>query len=444
MGVKTISRIVILALLVDLLVGCSPSAPLETSTLPDWTPYRTPVSQAAFRWAGNYGGDGHDQFDSVAPTPDGGAVAVGRSGFHKSKKVDFPASPDKEDAIIARFSPHGTLEWSKVLSGSCPAKFIAVSVTPSGDIIAIVHTTKLDGFFLPASAGRAGEVDVIVKLDSAGAVIWMRSYEQMSFKSVSLAPDDSIVVTGVKFSNTTTENLALVAKLSTEGDIIWSQTYNADYRDRFVSAVVTRDGDVVAAGYVEHVGQSDDFRDALAVCFDATGSPKWVKTFGGSRWDEFTGVVASPEGNIVFAGYANSTDGDFVAISENGTAVLVKLSPDGTVLWANMYAGEGYTKFLGVAVADNGNIVAAGCTFPTDKDTPQHAMIAQIDPVGNLVAVGILDGSGNRFNSVTIAAGGDIVAVGLTWSNTGQLVVKKGKWYDAMIAAFPQLGITRR
>ena len=70
-------------------------------------------------------------------------------------------------------------------------------------------------------------------------------------------------------------------------------------------------GGVVGVGFVVESGKIEMHNwDGLIIKLDAGGAELWRRTIGGSRRDEFTGVVAASDGSMFVAGYTGSQGQD--------------------------------------------------------------------------------------------------------------------------------------
>ena len=128
------------------------------------------------------------------------------------------------------------------------------------------------------------------------------------------------------------------------GDILWQTTFggsNADYiydiafvgSDIYVvGATKSNDGDITS-GHGNY--------DYLVAKLDTNGNLIWVKTFGGSDIDKATSVIIVSS-TIKVLGYSKSTDGDIAAGSNHGgyDIWLLNLDTDGNILSQHTYGGS--------------------------------------------------------------------------------------------------------
>jgi len=226
------------------------------------------------------GGLNYDQFYSVAIAPDGGLIAAGTTF---SKDGDFPSSHGGDDALLARFTPDGTLQWAKTMGGTDDDGFFSVAVAPDGSLIAAGGTASRDGDF-PASHGI----------------------------------DD-----------------ALLAWFAPDGTLQWAKTMGGTDFDHFNSVAIAPDGSLIAAGGTASMDgdfpASHGSNDGLLARFTPDGTLQWAKTMGGTDYDGFASVAVAPDASLIAAGTAASMDGDFPASHGDLDGLLANFDPDGTL-----------------------------------------------------------------------------------------------------------------
>jgi len=162
---------------------------------------------------------------------------------------------------------------------------------------------------------------------------------------------------------------------------------------------------------------------------------------GGTETDKFLGVAVAADGGIVAVGGASSTDGDFPPGNGRDDALIANYSPDGTKQWAKTTGGSDVDVFRDVAVASDGSIIAVGYTASADGGFPpshgqRDALIVKYDPDGTQAWAKTTGGSGpDSFWGVAVAGDGSIIAVGDTESTDGDFPPSQGK-SDALIVKY--------
>ncbi len=154
-------------------------------------------------WKKNFGGAQTDLFKSVTPSADGGAVAVGSSNSGSFNTGDWSGVSPKGgmDAIIVKYNPSGELVWKKSFGGNFDDAF--QSVTPSADGGAVAVGSSNSGSFNTgdwSGIPSKGDTDaIIVKYNPSGELVWKKSFGgngRDEFHAVTALSNDDIVSAG--------------------------------------------------------------------------------------------------------------------------------------------------------------------------------------------------------------------------------------------------------
>ncbi|HUD98625.1 MAG TPA: SBBP repeat-containing protein [Bryobacteraceae bacterium] len=157
--------------------------------------------------------------------------------------------------------------------------------------------------------------------------------------------------------------------------------------------------------------------DVFVSKLDATGNLTVLATVSGKGSDQANGIAVDSSGNIYVVGYTTSADFPlrnplqsvpFTGLA--GTAFLMKLAADGSVIYSTFLGGTlGASSLAGVAADAQGNAYVTGWTTATDYqhtpglpagpvfDTPDEvvygAFFAKINPTGSqILYAGALSG----------------------------------------------------
>ncbi len=149
--------------------------------------------------------------------------------------------------------------------------------------------------------------------------------------------------------------------------------------------------------------------DVFVAKLDATGNLVFTTTFGGKGSDQGNAIAVNPMGNIWVGGSTSSENFPLRAALQTsqgsgnpgGTGFLVKLAPDGTVIYSSYFGGLlGASSVNGVATDESGNVYLTGSTdstdFPATAGLPAGKVTAnEITPVSGAY-VTKLDATGSK------------------------------------------------
>jgi len=116
--------------------------------------------------------------------------------------------------------------------------------------------------------------------------------------------------------------------------------------------------------------------DVFVSKLDPSGNLSLLTTLSGKGSDQANGIALDPSGNIYIVGVTTSPDfpvshtlpnAASSGVSSGGTGFLVKLDPNGTVLYSTLLGGAaGSSSMHAVAVDPQGNAYVTGETFASD------------------------------------------------------------------------------
>lgn len=256
------------------------------------------------------------------------------------------------DAWLRSYNLQGAEVWTETYDGpaSVTDVFHAASFDAVGNLV-------VGGYH-----GVAGEgADVLLrKYTPDGDVLWTRTYTGANANNdvvsdVATSAAGHIYVAGYETGPAGEGHNAWLAKYDTDGNVIWTRSYNgaASLDDYFSGVEVVGDDDVVVCGYE---GAVEYPWHAFVRRYDSLGMIAWTDEHAGKAGEgaHCFGIAADSEGNLV------ATGGELVAGIRG--VLLRKYDPDGGVWWSQVIPGGSVGPDYGrrVAIGPDDTIVVSG------------------------------------------------------------------------------------
>jgi len=384
-------------------------------------------SSGSFLWAKSMGGAGSFFHFGWAITVDneGGVYVTGAFEYI----VDFDpgvgifnlTSQGGRDIFIVKLDSNGNFSWANSMGSSALSENgfsissdVMNNIYVSGNFENTVDFDPSNGVFNLTSLG--GSDMFITKLDSAGNLIWAKSFESSannySWITVDCNQNDVIYLTG-RFENSVdfdpgsgVSSLTslggtdiFIVKLDSAGNLLWVKSEGGLSSDHGQYINTDKLGNIYITGrfqgtadfdpntgtiYKNSNGSDDMFIQKL----DQNGSLIWIKTIGGALSDWIGHACIDTFGNVYLAGaFMDTVDFDpgisiSNIISKGGRDIFIqKLDSNGNFIWVNSF-GSLDDDLGSIALDDNANIYSTG----TYRDT------VDFDPNGgvfNLIQTGI-------------------------------------------------------
>ncbi|MFT5780605.1 MAG: hypothetical protein ACI837_003568, partial [Crocinitomicaceae bacterium] len=199
-----------------------------------------------------------------------------------------------------------------------------------------------------------GSEDVfLMRITSDGDTLWAKGYggldEEYGYSVVQLS-DSTFLVAGTAESFGVLSRDGYVLHLDAQGDTLQTLLIGGSGVDGFESIIEVENGNFLAVGYTfsEGAGNSDVF----VVKLDPNGNILWEKTYGGASNEFGRSVIATTLGYVI----AGSTESFGSGLED---AYLVNIDVNGSLLWSRSYGG---TSFDGanslIQTTDNGFALA--------------------------------------------------------------------------------------
>lgn len=293
-------------------------------------------------WEKTIGGTNVDRATDMAATPDGGLAVAGFTQSEGAGSSDF---------FLVKLDASGDEEWSATFGGTSRDEALAVANTSDGGFI-------LAGYTQSTQYGISGTSDAwVVKTDSNGGEEWNANFGgsgEDAAAAIRQTSDGGYIAAGYTSDQTSGDRDIHVVRLDSAGNVLWERTHEGMDDEEAMDVAVTVDGGFIVAGGTYSEGEGS--ADGILIKYDASGAEEWARTYGGADWDSLSAVAVHPDGGYVAAG-GSASDGadgtDFWAL---------RVDANGAETWSRTYGGGGSDMANSLARAAGGGWLLAGET----------------------------------------------------------------------------------
>jgi hypothetical protein len=263
----------------------------------------------------------------------------------------------------------GASSWVRTFGGEEDDIGWAIKATPDGGYIVAGQTGNYN-----AGLGDA----LLLKLDSQGNLLWSKtlggSLPDAAF-DVCVTADGGCAITGLSYNFNTAPGggwaTPWLLRLDPSGNVLWEKYYIRQASSRAYGISQTGDEGFILAG------QWGDIPFLLKV--DSAGNIQWQRAYGGTvtDWSSLTRAVETPDGGFAAAGWYWGGDWqhDFVEY-------LLKVDSTGQILWQKQFQDHhGYSVGDSITTSDVINAPDGALVFAGGNP----AMIWKLDQQGNTI-----------------------------------------------------------
>ena len=236
-------------------------------------------------------------------------------------------SADEYKTTLASFSQAGVLERKLILNtlGNCYP--ISIQAGNSGSIFMAYEK----------SVENNGSDIAVAKFDSSLNLIWERTFSGNATSSADRPSDmkldrsGNILISG-NVLNVSSSADYFVAKISSEGNVLWQNQYGGIYSDLPSSISSDNSGNCYVTGSSRN-GTGLGAEDILTLKISASGALEWTSLFNGSAngSDGGNSVAVDTNGNVYVGGYSDRG-------SVQVTYFILKLDQTGQMIWSDRYS----------------------------------------------------------------------------------------------------------
>lgn len=383
-------------------------------------------------WEHGNGGNGDDRARDVIETPDGGFLTV---GYGNSTDGDMEDQHGLDDWLAVKADAEGNPEWSKVYGGSDYDYCYAACNAFGGGYMLAGNTRSTDGDV----TFNHGLTDAwLIKTDTLGNIQWQKTYGGSSYDGIlDILPTTDGKYLLVCWANSSDGDVSghhgalysdyWLVKIDTAGAILWQHCYGSNAMDGPFSALETKNGDFVVAGYTEgfdgdvtayHGGVTDFW----VIRMDSAGNLLWEKCLGGSGEDDGYAITEGPGQGFLVAGATDSDDDMVTGFHGWEDVWVVALDSLGSLLWERTYGGTGAEEAHSVCRFDQNTFFFSGVCWGVDGDVEAtygntDGWVVALDSTGAILWSQNYGGSDDDFlYKIRKTASGDLVMAGYSAS----------------------------
>ncbi len=266
-------------------------------------------------WKRILGESNNDIAEYIDTTNDGGFIICGfTNSFGNGNEM-----------LLIKLSSSGNIEWSRTYGGPGEENAICVlQTTDGGYLLGGTSTSNISG---------SGDDAAVLKLDSAGNMIWSKRFGRTvgldQIRALREMPDGGFLLGG----NSSVGNNWQIFLMRTDsfGDSLWAKTYSI-YSLSLLSLELTDDGGFLLGGSVGNFSMPS----GVLIKTDSLGVKLWSQYYRGATSPGFNGfnsVKRTSDGGFILTGITNSW-------GFGGEDVLiVKTDSVGVVQWSKVYGG---------------------------------------------------------------------------------------------------------
>lgn len=333
-------------------------------------------STGDIQWKKTLGGSSEDYAFSINQTSDGGYIVAGSTKF--SFTGGIPGNHGDYDFWVVKLNATGNIEWQKALGGSGADNALEIQQTLDGGFIVAGDSNSNNGNL----TSNNGSCDAwIVKLDTTGNIEWQKNYGGSNceyLSSIKQTNDGGYIFAATTYSNdgdvmgNQGGSDYWIVKINSLGTIEWQKTYGGSGFDAVYNIQITNDGGYVFAGGANSnngdVSGNHGLADFWIVKTNLMGVIEWQKALGGSYMDRASKIINTIDNGYVVAGLTTSNDGDVSGLYNFGFSDfwIVKLNSHGDLQWQKAIGGSNFDEAYSIEQTSDNGFIISGFSFSSD------------------------------------------------------------------------------
>ncbi|MAT56114.1 MAG: hypothetical protein CMN32_16715 [Saprospirales bacterium] len=389
-------------------------------------------------WSKNYGGSGNEQANAAIHASDGSLLVA---GYTNSTDGDPTGNFGNRDYWLLKLDSAGNILWEKTYGGTANEIAKSVLELPDGDLLLLGSTSSADG----QVNGNHGQEDVwILRLSPAGNIVWARCYggsDNESAEKIIPVPGGFVVAGYAQSKDGDLQQNQgdfdyWIFKIDGDGNLLWSKTYGGSLADWAYSPSLSDNGNLLITGS----SFSDDgditgsigFYDYWVLKLSPDGNLIWAKNYGGPFEERAYNSLGTADGGCIITGATLSTSGDVPGNNGSYDCWILRLDADGNITWTQTYGGAQEDRAFGIAEAEDGYLISGFSSSMSGDVSNNYGIkdgwLLKLDDNGALLWEKNFGGSqDDRFYTTGFIPGEGFFAAGSSLSDDIDLPGNKGQ-----------------
>lgn len=268
---------------------------------------------------------------------------------------------EHSDAFVAKYSPAGELLWTSQLATSEAEQCTAVAADTLGNLYVTGWTYGMLG-----AAQLGGGDAFLTKFSPQGSLLWTRQFGTTSGESamdIAIDGSGSIFLTGGTGGRMGQSSLggadAFLTKCDAEGIVQWTQQFGTEHHEGGVSLGLDGMGNAFVC-----TRNVEDNAGYLAK-FNPTGSMEWMQPVGEDGIDSPDDVVVDADGFAWVSGFSKTLINPG---HTSGVPLLMRYGPEGELLWRRADSPVSDGMAMALTVDDSGTAYLCGAATLAEPD----------------------------------------------------------------------------
>ena len=249
-------------------------------------------------------------------------------------------------------------------------------------------STNNGGYIAIGHGVESSDTDdmLIIKVDSNGNLEWKQDFGTAGKKGAGYCiaeVSDGYIAGGAIYDSSAQRTQRFLAKLDLAGNVVWERFYSANGVGGIRGIDVTRDGGIVATGYM-NTPDIDEFRGFVFIVDEGDGFIMKLDAVGNVEWEQLIDAPQGTKMREINEGYAVcSTVWNWTPeTGDNQDFCLIKTDDQGNTLWRKCFGGSADDHLYDFDATEDGGYILAGHTRSYGVNNWDYLLL-KVDSNGN-------------------------------------------------------------